>query len=127
MTLLGETPPDQDGNVTKRPGSITVRPSGQADVSTWSRGCIARAETGMDGAACHSSKNTRTLREGVGFRSGARTVHRHESFCLAGLLSALLPKLQKLTRGHYAATPFADLPRLHGKATLAQVNVSVGT
>jgi len=31
-------------------------------------------------------------------------------FVWRGLLSALLPKLPKLTRGHYPAMPFADVP-----------------
>jgi integrase len=47
---------------------------------------------------------------GVDFARARGQCSRVNPFVWRGLLSALLPRLQKLTRGHYPAMPFADVP-----------------
>src|SRR5215475_1890768 len=65
----------------------------------------------MDAAACHSSKIRERCERVWGSARARGQCAGMNPFIWRGLLSALLPKLQKLARGHYAAMPFADEAR----------------
>jgi integrase len=110
MTLLGETPPDKNGNVKKTRLDYCASIQGKL-MSALGVEDALRVLKPVWMTRPATARAIRERCERVWDSARARgQCSGMNPFVWRGLLSALLPKPQKLTRGHYRAMPFADVP-----------------
>lgn len=120
MTLLGETPPDENGNVKKTRldycASIRSKLMSVLGVEDALR---VLKPVWMARPATARKIRERCERVWDSARAGGQCSGMNP-FVWRGLLSALLPKLQKLTHGHYAAMPFGNVPAFMARLRLRE-------
>jgi integrase len=115
MTLLGEMPPDQDGNIQKTRFDYCAAIRGK-QVSKLSTEDALHVLKPLWQTRPETASRLRGRCERVWDYTKARGhCSGQNPFLWRGHLDALLPKRQRLTRGHHAAMSFAEVPAFVGK------------